>query len=145
MPINQGGSTMTRLAFAAFAVGLLISGGAMAATETFHATLTGDMQVPPVTTSATGSATVVVDTDAKTVTYTVTYTGLTPIMAHIHGPAGIGKNAAVIIPFKIGPSPFTGTAPATDAQIKMIEDGDAYVNVHTADHKAGEIRGQLTK
>jgi len=136
---------MTRLALAAFATGLLFSGGAMAATETFHATLTGAQEVPPVTSSATGSATVTVDTAAKTVTYTVTYSGLAPIAAHIHGPAAAGKNAGVIIPFKPGPSPFTGTATATDAQIKMIEDGDAYVNLHTADHKGGEIRGQLTK
>lgn len=136
---------MTRLALAIFTAGLLFSGGAMAATETFHATLTGAEQVPPVTTSATGTATVTIDTDTKMVTYTVTYTGLTPIMAHIHGPAPVGKNAAVIIPFKVGPSPFSGTAKATDAQIKMIEDGMAYVNVHTAAHKAGEIRGQLTK
>ncbi len=136
---------MTRLALAAFAAGLLFSSAAMAATETFHATLTGAQQVPPVTTSATGSATVTIDTATDTVTYTVTYSGLTPIAAHIHGPAQAGKNAGVIIPFKAGPSPFTGTAKATPGQIKMIEDGMAYVNVHTADHKGGEIRGQLTK
>ena len=29
------------------------------------------------------------------------------------------------------------------ALVKAIQDGDAYVNIHTAEHKAGEIRGQI--
>ena len=27
--------------------------------------------------------------------------------------------------------------------VKAIQDGDAYVNIHTQEHKSGEIRGQL--
>ena len=27
--------------------------------------------------------------------------------------------------------------------VKAIQDGDVYVNIHTAEHKAGEIRGQI--
>lgn len=136
---------MTRVALAAFAAGLLFSTGAFAATETFHATLTGGQQVPPVTSAGTGQATVTIDTATGKATWTVTYSGITPIMMHIHGPAPIGKNAGVMVPMKVGPSPITGSATLTPKQIKTIEDGDAYVNLHTAAHRAGEIRGQLTK
>lgn len=136
---------MTRLALAAFTAGLMFSGGAMAATETFHASLTGAQEVPSVASSATAQATVTIDTATKKATWTVTYTGLTPVAAHIHGPAPAGKNAGVMVPFKAGPSPIEGSATLTDAQIKTIESGDAYVNLHTAAHKGGEIRGQLTK
>ncbi|MDE2333253.1 MAG: CHRD domain-containing protein [Rhodospirillales bacterium] len=136
---------MTRLALTAFAAGLLFSTSAFAATETFHATLTGAQQVPPVHTSATGSATVTIDTATKKATWTVTYSGLKPFAAHIHGPAPVGKNAGVMVPMKVGPSPMTGSATLTAQQIKTIEAGDAYVNLHTAAHKGGELRGQLTK
>ena len=136
---------MTRLALAAFAACLLFSTGAMAATETFHATMTGAEQVPPVKTSAHGTATVTIDTATGKATWTVTYTGPEPFAAHIHGPAPAGKNAGVLVPMKVGPSPFTGSATLTPKVIKIIEEGDAYVNLHTTAHKAGEMRGQLTK
>ena len=145
MPLNQGGYRMTRLALTALAAGLLFSSGAMAATETFHATLSGAQQVPPVKTSATGTATVTIDTATGKATWSVTYTGPKPFAAHIHGPAPAGKNAGVLVPMKVGPSPITGSATLSPKVIKIIESGDAYVNLHTAAHKAGEIRGQLTK
>jgi hypothetical protein len=31
----------------------------------------------------------------------------------------------------------------TDAQYKAFKAGDLYVNVHSAQHQGGEIRGQL--
>ena len=34
-------------------------------------------------------------------------------------------------------------AKLTEAQYKAYEAGDLYVNVHSAAHKGGEVRGQL--
>src|SRR5262245_27396607 len=64
--------------------------------ERFSATLTGASEVPPVTTTATGSA--VVEFTTTGLTYTVNVTGIQNVtLAHIHGPAAAGVNAGVIL------------------------------------------------
>jgi hypothetical protein len=86
------------------------------------------------------------DTATKTLNWTVTYSGLTPTAGHIHGPAAPGANAGVLVPFTGGlVSPIKGSATLTDAQISDLEAGRTYVNLHTADNKGGEIRGQLVR
>ena len=42
-------------------------------------------------------------------------------------------------------SPFEGSATLTDAQAAELMAGQWYVNVHTAAHPGGEIRGQVVK
>ena len=80
-----------------------------------------------------------------TLHWKVAYQGLTgPAAAgHIHGPAAAGANAGVLVPFASPASPIKGTATLTDAQIAELKDGKMYVNIHTAENKGGEIRGQL--
>ena len=138
---------MSRTGFAlALFAALTLSGGAMAERVNFHAMLDGKTEVPPKDTKGTGDALATLDTATKTLTYTVTYSGLTgpATMGHIHGPAAPGANAGVVVPFKAPvDSPITGTATLTDAQIADLMAGKYYVNVHTAANPAGEIRGQL--
>ena len=140
----------------ALAVGLLALPALVAAAEgTFTATLSGDQEVPPVSTSASGTALVTISADDTTVTYEVTYSGLSGDLAaaHIHcGPAGVA--AGVMLPFAHGPSPFSGTLTQADfvacgdvttfaGALDAIRAGNAYVNLHTAANPGGEIRGQL--
>ena len=54
-----------------------------------------------------------------------------------------GKNAGVAVPIPGTASPMTSSATLTDAQAADLMAGKWYVNVHTADNKGGEIRGQL--
>lgn len=119
-----------------------------AAKQTYHATLTAAQEVPPTASSGAGSATITVDPGAKTISWTVSYSGLTGPAgaAHIHGPAAPGSNAGVVINIGTGglASPITGTAPITDAQLADLAAGKDYVNIHTAANKGGEIRGQIT-
>jgi hypothetical protein len=42
-------------------------------------------------------------------------------------------------------SPIPCTWTLSKANIKLIESGGTYVNVHTAKNNLGEIRGQLTR
>lgn len=126
---------------------LVAAAPAMAATVHFTAKLNGASETPPNASKGAGDAVVNLDTSAKTIAWTVTYQGLSgpATMAHFHGPAAVGQAAGVTVP--LGPalaSPIKGKATLSDAQIADLTHGLWYVNVHTAAHPAGEIRGQLT-
>lgn len=129
-----------------FAAGFVTA--ASAATLQFHATMSGATEVPANKATGTGEALVSLDTAKKELTYTVTFANLSgpAAAAHFHGPAAAGANAGVAVPIGAkGPtSPVHGTATLTDAQIKDLEAGMWYVNVHTAANPGGEIRGQVT-
>jgi len=109
----------------------------------FHADLTGSAQVPPVDTAATGTADVTVDSDAMTVTWTVTAEGLSgdPVAAHFHGPASPEETAPPVI--DMSESSMQGSADITPEQMQMIQDGQTYINIHTEANPDGEIRGQV--
>lgn len=106
-------------------------------------TLTGAQEVPPVSTPATGSGTITVHAD-RAVTGSVTVSGMSAVAAHIHTGAP-GQNGPVIIP--LAQSGNTWSVPAgarlTDAQYDSYKAGHLYVNVHSANHKGGEVRAQL--
>ena len=67
--------------------------------QSFKVALTGAQQVPPVQTSATGTADLSYDPVTRVVTWSVTYSGLSgpATMAHFHGPAAAGKNGPLVI------------------------------------------------
>ena len=113
--------------------------------EAYEATLSGAQEVPAVGSSGTGTARVRYDPPTSMLRWEVDYAGLTgPLTgAHIHGPAGPGQNAGVVIPFAPRPSPLAGELRITPEQAAQLESGQWYVNLHTAQHPAGEIRGQL--
>lgn len=100
-----------------------------------------------ITSTGTGTGAFTYDPATHTLTYNVTYSGLSgPAMAaHIHGPADPGANAPPVVPFPNAASPITGTATLTDAQAADLAAGKYYVNVHTAANRGGEIRGQIVK
>ena len=121
---------------------LLMSGWTFAANVDVK--LSGDQEVPPVKTSATGNGTLTVNDD-KTVSGSVTTSGINGVAAHIHNGAP-GKNGPVAVPLtKDGDNKWTvgPGAKLTDAQFADFKAGNLYVNVHSAAHKDGEIRGQL--
>ncbi len=107
--------------------------------------LTGANEVPGVTTSASGTATVTINAD-HTVSAKVAATGMTATASHIHEGA-MGANGPVIVPFtKTADNTFEAPAGAklTDAQYASFKAGNLYVNVHSAAHPGGEIRAQLS-
>ena len=130
--------------------------------ETFTATLTAGAEVPVVTETGTGSASFSVTQSTTTptvttVTYSATVTGLTgpANAAHIHGPASTTVAAGVIVPLTItgtattgqiiqGSFTSTGNANVSiDSLLVLMRNGNSYINIHTAAHPNGEIRGQI--
>jgi len=106
--------------------------------------LSGKNEVPPNASTAVGSARVWLD--GMTLKWTVTYSGTTgPVTAgHFHGPAAAGANAGVVLPFTGSmASPIEGSATLTQAQVDQLKAGLWYVNLHTAAHPGGELRGQV--
>lgn len=133
------------LAFGLAGCGHMMSSGS---TAHYRAALSGGQEVPANPSAGTGMADVEVNTSTNTLSWKVTYSGLSgPATAgHIHGPAAPGANAGVMVPFSgVGSSPFQGKAQITPAQAAEIAAGRTYVNIHTAKAPGGEIRGQLQK
>ncbi|HSN19610.1 MAG TPA: CHRD domain-containing protein [Usitatibacter sp.] len=135
-----------RSTFLAFASVLAIAGcsSMMHSSGSGHVSLAGANEVPAVPTSASGSGTVIVKPD-HTVSADISVTGMEATAAHIHE-AGQGQNGKVIVPLtKVGDNHFVAPAGAklTDEQYQAYQAGNLYVNVHSKQHPAGEIRAQL--
>ena len=132
------------LALAAFT---MLATPALADMMMFKADMKAAAEVPANDSKGMGTAEVTYDAAAKSLKWTVTFSGLTgpAAAAHFHGPAEAGKNAGVVVPLTGTASPMTGSATLTDAQAADLMAGKYYINVHTAMHKDGEIRGQVMK
>ena len=149
-----------------FALALLCAPLIAAQGATFHATLSGKAQSPPIDTPAHGRATFVLSSDGQSLSYRLYVADIDDVlMAHIHiAPAGQEGPAAVWLypahpPAMEKEGKFTGvlahgSITAADLrgplQGKTIADlvadikaGNAYVNVHSKAHPGGEIRGQI--
>ena len=122
----------------------MMGGDKMASGHTQQVTLSGDNEVPPVSTGASGTGSVTVKMD-HSVSVRITVAGMTPTAAHIHE-AAAGVNGPVIVPLiKSGDYTFVTAegAKLTDSQHESFKAGRTYLNVHSAKNPPGEIRAQL--
>ena len=108
--------------------------------------MSASQEVPPNSSGASGTIETSYDKSSSVLKWKLTYSGLTgpAAAAHFHGPAAMGANAGVVLPF---PNPISsgmeGQATLTPAQAADFLAGKWYANVHTAANKGGEIRGQV--
>ncbi len=113
------------------------------------AKLTGDQEVPPVSTSAVGLASFTMNEDMDSVNFNIVVNGLSgPITGiHIHeGMMGSNGGVAVNLSSFIKGNQIKGTIPSSSidkAFISGLLSSQYYLNVHTKDNPNGEIRGQL--
>ena len=155
---------MIRIGTVALALGLAACGSSNPATH-FRATMNAANEPGGVTSNGTGTADYTVD--GGTVSYTVTFSGLSANAnnAHIHvGPAGV--NGGVTVPFTsqvphANSGTFSGTFTAANVQaastpdggigvdagdynglLQLMRAGETYTNIHTTANQGGEIRGQ---
>ncbi|MEK6642987.1 MAG: CHRD domain-containing protein [Planctomycetota bacterium] len=111
---------------------------------THVATLSGSQEVPANASPATGFGAFVMDPSANTLSYYISYGGLTAAEnnAHFHGMAPHGVAGGVVFALPAG-SPKVGVWPYLEAQEGAILEGMTYVNIHTVAFGGGEIRGQV--
>lgn len=106
--------------------------------------LSGNQEIPPVSTSASGTGTITVAAD-RSVSGQVTVSGVSVTVAHVHE-APPDKNGPIVFPLT-KTSENVWSVPAgiklTDAQYQSYQAGNLYFNIHSAAHRGGEIRGQI--
>ena len=161
-----------RLLAACAVIGLTITvATADEGASTFAASLSGFNEVPPILTDGTGTFHATVQ--GNSLTYTDTFSKLTsPVLqSHIHfaergvnggiflflcsnlgnGPAGTPACPAgggtvtrtVTAPDFVAVGPQNVPAGSFTNAVRILRSGDAYVNVHSVNFPAGEIRGQV--
>ncbi|HUX32390.1 MAG TPA: CHRD domain-containing protein [Gemmatimonadaceae bacterium] len=127
------------------------------AAVTYTAHMNGASETPGNTVKGTGTATFVLD--GTHLRYTVTAAGLSgpATMAHIHlGKAGVSgppvfsfevkhEAAGTLAHGEIDLAKEVSKGVSGDSLKVLLNNGNAYVNVHTAAHPGGEIRGQIEK
>ncbi|ARO88332.1 CHRD domain-containing protein [Nitrosospira lacus] len=138
----------SRFALAAVALiaGIFAGSAGIATAGEIKVNLSGDQEVPPVKTGASGSGTITVDDD-KSVKGKITTSDIKATGVHIHEGAS-GKTGSDIITLKkTGDNEWSVPpgAKLTDAQYDAFKAGGLYINVHSDINKAGEIRGQLKR
>jgi CHRD domain len=125
------------------AAGLIAFCGASFAADV-KVTLIGAEETPPVTTTATGKGTITIGAD-KSVSGTIKTMGIVGTVAHIHvgAPGQAGPPIITLDKTADGVWAVPAGSKLTDEQFASFKAGNLYVNVHSAEHKPGEIRGQL--
>lgn len=110
----------------------------------FTANLNGAQEVPPTSSTGTGTATLLLSPDEKTARVSLSFSGISGAQtdAHIHGPAPVGSTAAPVFPLPLGQlNDFEVTL--TPSQVQDLKNGLFYINVHSATFPNGDIRGQF--
>jgi hypothetical protein len=129
--------------------------GQIGGAQVYEADLSGDDEVPPVDTPASGDAVLALSADTTGLHFRMFVDDIEGITAsHIHLGAE-GENGPVVHwlydssgvnaqggPF--GPDhPLSGTVSLSTTHVLDLLSGDYYINVHTMDVPSGEVRGQI--
>ena len=109
------------------------------------ARLSATEEVPPTSSSASGTGTLVVDPATRAASGSITVSGITATAAHIHL-AATGVNGPIIVPLtNAGGGVFSVPAGTvlTAVQLLAYKQGNLYYNAHSVQFPTGEIRGQI--
>ncbi len=155
----------------AIAIVASVAAGSPESSPRTAAELSGFNETPPILTNGSGTFRARISGDS--LTYTLTFSGLTSdaTQAHLHfGQPGVAGGVFLFLCTNLGNGPdgtpacpvsggsVTRTVTAADfvalsaqnvtagdfgGALRIIRSGDAYANVHSVKFPAGEIRGQL--
>ncbi len=133
------------------------------AARAFTATLVGEQEVPPVETTANGTATFTLNDAGDELAFEFQVNdGFGITSAHIHN-APVGQSGGAVVTLfdsgndigVIGNGTINDDVITADSLqgdlagmtlddlLAILRSGDAYINVHTANNPPGEIRGQI--
>jgi hypothetical protein len=113
--------------------------------------ITGAQETPAVVTNGTGTIDAAYDAATNTLTFGLRWSNLSSAINGMHFHiAPVGTPGGVTVNFtSLGNFPTTTTGAfansvvLSDSQETSLLAGNFYVNIHTANHSGGEIRGQL--
>ncbi len=127
-----------------------------------EAILSGNEEVPPVQTKAKGQAKFQYNKKTNNLTYTLTISNINDVTAASIQKGNKGENGPPVLNLFTEPKKedVTGTlfaegkveaylltgplkGKSVDSLIRLMEAGEAYVNIETKKHPNGEIRGQI--
>lgn len=133
----------TRILTSLTATALAVGAG-VALAKDVKVKLTGAEETPPVTTDASGVALFDIKDDGS-VTGHIKTKGIEGTAAHIHlgAPGEAGPPIITLTKGADGLWKVPASSKLTDEQVASFKSGKLYVNVHSAAHQPGEIRGQL--
>jgi hypothetical protein len=136
--------SITRRRITVVAATVLVAALGSAWAQDISVKLVGAEETPPVTTSATGTGTIKIGSD-KSVSGSLKTTGIDGTVAHIHvgAPGQAGPPIITLTKGDGGVWLVPAGSKLTDDQYASFKAGNLYVNVHSAEHKPGEIRAQL--
>ena len=121
----------------------LLATPAIAAIHHYSAILNPRQETPPVASNGMGGGRFIIDTDANTVTYWISFGNLTSneTLAHIHqGAPGVPGG----VKFDLGTgNPKVGQWNYLEGDEAAILAGNMYANIHTVNNGGGELRGQI--
>lgn len=125
---------------------LLVAGAAQADILHFDAVLKGANETPPNAARGHGEVIASLDTDRRTLDYTVTYSGLSgPATTAAFQQQGVAATPAIASSV-LGKGPeFHGDVQLTDTQISDLKAGQWSFNISTMNHPGGEIGGVLKR
>jgi len=130
--------------------------------RSFEANLSGNGEVPPVQTKANGKSKFQLGKEGDKMTYRLTISNIKDVTAGCIQKGKRGENGPPVINLFTEPKkedvsgtllaegtiePYLLIGPlqgkSLDSLIQLMEAGETYVNVQTAKHPGGEIRGQI--
>ena len=128
---------------------LALSGSLQAQNLTYDVCFSGSQEVPAVATGGTALASVSLNVSTGGVVVNGSYSGLNgaQTLAHIHlAPVGANGPAIVTLSGSGGTGGFfSGVGTLTAPQVTSMLAGDTYINIHSAAHAGGELRGQIVQ
>jgi hypothetical protein len=110
----------------------------------FVASLSGAQEVPVVPSQAHGFAVFLLDGAHRRLVYALRHDVVDPTDGHIHFGGG-GESGPVVIPLPRFADRSIGVVAIHEQQVRDLEAGRLYVNVHSMAHPKGEIRGQILR